>query len=267
MKIIQNHKTLAASWLAACEHLALVPGHQDFTVLLHIEEPLLVRPADRQAARTLNKFLVDHGAYGTHTVAETIFPGYEYMRRGAAGVYAYPEAIFSRVKAHDESTWGTYAQRMLNPRKDYKGRTYVPLEACIKKMKDKVPWKAAHELGFFDLALYEDDQDRTHRRGGPCLSHLSFKVMPEKRLQLTAMYRLHYYVERAYGNLLGLARLQTFVAQEVGLSVGPLVCHSTMATLDQEGGWKMGEIKALIANCRAEYTSTVPNPSAENNVV
>ena len=80
------------------------------------------------------------------------------------------------------------------------------MEKCVEKMQDKTPRKAAYELGFgfgFDLATYDDDEDRADRMGLPCLSHLSFKLIGGC-VHLTAIYRSHYYIHRAYGNLLGL---------------------------------------------------------------
>ena len=107
----------------------------------------------------------------------------------------------------------------------------------------------------FDLATYDDNDDRGDRMGGPCLSHLSFKVINDS-VHLAAMYRSHYYMHRAYGNLLGLARLQAFVAEQVELSPGPLVCHSTMAVLEHgsQWGWKKSEVLPLISRCRETLT-------------
>jgi len=66
---------------------------------------------------------------------------------------------------------------------------------------------------------------------------------------LTAMYRYHYYIEKALGNLLGLSQLLFFVAKETGLGVGPLVCLSTYAVLDTEGGWRTVDVRQLVADC------------------
>jgi hypothetical protein len=69
-------------------------------------------------------------------------------------------------------------------------------------------------------------------------------------LLLTAFYRSHYYVQRALGNLLGLAHLQNFVAEQAGLAVGPLVCISSMAQLDVSSGqWGKNDVKNLINEC------------------
>ena len=261
--------TLAEAWLAACQHLDALPGRQDFTLLLHVAEPLRVRAPDRLVARLLNAFLMEHGAFGNHTVAETIFPGYEYMHRGAAGVYAYPDTVYPLIEHHpDRRPWGVYAHRILR-RTKADGTVYSPLAKCIEKLRDSKPKKAAYELGLgFDkivddddlstpeIPIHDDDIDSGYRMQGPCLSHLSFKRMPGKRLQLTAIYRNHYYVQRAYGNLLGLARMQDFVAREAGYKVGPLVCHSTMANLESDRRWKLDDLHALIARCRAAYVGS-----------
>jgi hypothetical protein len=260
MKLI-NAITLAQSWLQACVHLRGCPGATDTTVVLHVAEPTLVRLQDDSIAEALDSFLVEHGGFSNHTVAETIFPGYEYLHRGVDGVYnVYPNEIYPKIKDHPEMrNWGAYAYRLLR-RQDRDGTMYNPLERCIDKMKDKQPKRAAYELGLgfgFDLALYDDDTDRNVRMGGPCLSHLSFKFIRE-RVELTALYRSHYYVQRAYGNLLGLARLQAFVADQVGVASGPLVCHSTMAALDHgpNARWTKGEVLGLISRCEERASAT-----------
>lgn len=252
MKLIQS-TTLAQGWLEACQHLLEKPGWIDTTLVLHVDEPMRVRREDRAVAESLDAFLVAHKHYSNHTVAETIFPGYEYVRRGVEGVYSvYPDEIYPRIKNLREiSRWGTYAHRLVR-RHHEDGTVYNPLKDCIRKMRDTRPKRAAYELGLgygFDLATYDDDQDRRARMGGPCLSHLSFKFIDAK-IHLTAMYRSHYYVQRAYGNLLGLARLLAFVAEQVGVAPGPLVCHSTMARLEhgkeRTRGWSKTEVPPLI---------------------
>lgn len=258
--------TVAEGWLHACLHLLGRPGWADTTVILHISHPDLVRRQDRAVELALDRFLVAHNRHGNHTVAETLFPGGAYVRHGTRGVFnEYPEEIYPRIRNHpDMRRWGTYAIRLLR-RRGEDGKEYNPLECCIRKMKDVQPKRAAYELGLgfgFDLATYDDDDDRGLRMGGPCLSHLSFKFI-DGAVHLTAMYRSHYYIERAFGNLLGLTRLQAFVAGETDAKVGSLVCHSTMATLDRgrqavhrgsapaRAGWLKSEIRPLLLNCQA----------------
>ena len=192
--ILITVNTLAEAWLQASLHLSRCPEWTDTTVVLHIATPMVTRPEDVATADILDEFLSAHRQYTHHTVAETIFPGYEYITRGTEGVYRiYPEQVFPRLKNHEETRhWGTYAYRLLR-RRDAEGREYNPLEYCIQKMKDKARKRAAYELGLgfgFDLATYDDDDDRRDRMGGPCLSHLSFKVIRGK-VHLAAMYRSH----------------------------------------------------------------------------
>jgi hypothetical protein len=61
---------------------------------------------------------------------------------------------------------------------------------------------------------------------------------------LTALYRSHDYRYKVPGNLLGLARLQAFVAREVDAKIGSLVVHSTLAFLDPGGG--KGSLRKLL---------------------
>jgi len=253
--------TLAEAWLYASEHLLARPEWVDTTIVLHIEDPRRIRRADRAVADTLDAFLVSHANHSHHTVAETIFPGYEYVRRGVAGVLKdYPDEVYPKIKHHPEARrWGTYAHRLLR-RVDRDGNEYKPLETLIKKMQQAKPVRAAYELGLgleFDLSTYDDDVDRSSRLGGPCLSHLSFKLINE-HVHLTAVYRSHHYIHRAYGNLLGLARLQSFVADQVGVPTGPLVCHSTMALLEhgKKRGWNKSEVEVVVRACRAARTAS-----------
>lgn len=244
MKVIEA-KTIAEAWLGGSSYLRGLPDWADLTVLLHVSEPTLVRKQDREVANILDSFLRDHGAFSNHTVAETIFPGYEYRHRGVQGVYEnYPDTIYPKLKEHPAHRWGTYAYRLLR-RQSAGGEMYNPLKDCIKKMCDKTRKSSVYEIN-----LYDDMTDRHHRMGGPCLSHISFKAERGGRLHLTAVYRLHYYVQRAYGNLLGLARLQTFVADQAGLTVGSLVCHSTRAELEVgrhgQAKWTKREVDSLI---------------------
>lgn len=72
------------------------------------------------------------------------------------------------------------------------------------------------------------------------------------------MYRNQYYVARAYGNLLGLSRLQAFIAGELGLGVGELVCHATHAHLDGS----VGSINALLVDMRQALVNLRPGQAA-----
>jgi thymidylate synthase len=82
----------------------------------------------------------------------------------------------------------------------------------------------------YDLLVFSPEAD-PQPMGFPCLSYVNIKLF-KGRLFMAAHYRNHYFVERAYGNYLGLARLQRFIAEQSGVQTGPLVCVSGHAVLD-----------------------------------
>jgi hypothetical protein len=128
---------------------------------------------------------------------------------------------------------------------------FRPLDGLLGACGGK---RAAYEVGtidpFTDIPIYEPGRDRGPIMGGPCLSHVSFKLLEDHALMLTGFYRSHFYIERVLGNLFGLAHLQNFVAEQAGIPLGPLVCHSSMAQLDvAPKRWTGGDVRDLIEQC------------------
>ena len=210
-------------------------------------------PTSGRSIETIDKFLIDEGQLPMHAVSETIFPGAEYRRRGLRGVFDfYPDEVYPAIKKHPSIRWGTYAYRLVR-RRIAGGKHINPLKQMIEKMRSEIatpgPKKSCYELGVaegeYDLPLHSPAQDGTRRMGGPCLSHLSFKLFGDA-VHLTALYRSHDYSYKVAGNLLGLARLQDCVAREIGRDIGSLVVHSSYAYL---GGSKTS-VRALLNDLR-----------------
>jgi hypothetical protein len=89
----------------------------------------------------------------------------------------------------------------------------------------------------YELAVYRPELDAKLGMGFPCLSHVSLKLdLALGIVHLTAIYRNQYYLQRAYGNFLGLLRLQAFIARELGIGQGEFVCHATHAKLEAGRG-------------------------------
>jgi hypothetical protein len=49
---------------------------------------------------------------------------------------------------------------------------------------------------------------------------------------MTALYRNHYFITKAYGNYLGLGWLLKFIADATDRKVGEVLCVSSMAKLE-----------------------------------
>jgi hypothetical protein len=249
--------TCVDTWMQAIEYL--LPVETTCNVILGIEKPLEVSPTDYKIQAHVNDFFIRYGALPISTIATTIFPGSEYLHGGAHDVYEEFPKTFDQIR----EGWGTYAMRLLTkslPTSD--GTTLQsPLQQLVSKMKrqrETTKMRSVYEVSLIededlmaaDIPIYKASKDSRYIRGGPCLSHLSFKLLPNATVTLAATYRYHYYVQRALGNLFGLAQLLDFVASEVGGQAGPLVCHSTYAKVDTDNGWSTADVRQLVAECR-----------------
>lgn len=247
------------TWLTAVEYLLGLDKRERYNLTLAIESPEKMTPLDLRIHDLVDEFLRTRDQLPLATVAGTIFPANHYLRNKTKGVYEdFPED-FSKLERH---SWGTYAMRML--RQEGKNGTINPLKELVKKLKNnKQNFRLAYEINVagangseaddvaFDLPIYRAKTDLNLLLQQPCLSHLTFKVYPGNALMLAVMYRSHYYVTKALGNLLGLAQLQFFVATEAGLNVGPLICHSTHARIDIGKGMGLAAVRQLVSQCKA----------------
>lgn len=242
---------IVPTWLVAAKYL-LANGRRARNLVLEIDHPRLLTDEDRRAIAAVDGALRRHCDLSVLTVAGTIFPQGLYRKHGADGLAERFLKIMARAKK--KGTWGTYAMRMMRRRGRKPDDTFNPLEQVIFKLRrasdqgdgnayesvyemgvhaaedlDGEPLLAACELPTFDSAI-----DGSKVSNMPCLSHLTFKLTDAKSVDLTAIYRSHYYAQRALGNLIGLTHLLTFVAEQAGVEVGRLTCISTDANLDFE---------------------------------
>ncbi|MDX2181161.1 MAG: hypothetical protein SFV18_16320 [Bryobacteraceae bacterium] len=266
--------TCAKAWLGAISLLGDAEHRCAYNVILDIENPISLAFIDKRIVQALDELLVAHDAQPVATVAGTIFPAAHYRQRGLKGVMEdFPKRVYPKVKKN----WGTYAGRML-VRTNHTGQELNPLQILIDKLRQQMrgsgPKRAIYEVNmvdvFADLPIYDPGRDARRVMNQPCLAHLSFKLTGDHGLMLTALYRNHYYVERALGNLIGLSQLLFFVAKEAELEPKGLVCHSTFARLDFDGGWTVREVNRLIEKCKelvsgAETSSAVMNKLATSD--
>ena len=248
-------QTCTKAWLQASQHLRAQPHWRDYNVMLEIAEPMSLPSEDKNVHDLVDTFLSEKADKRLSTVINTIFPAALYRRYGREGVFGKYPHMWPTLEKHPDIIWGTYFRRMTS--RTASGKPEMnPLETLINKLSvqaaSRRPKHAAYEVGLLemdeDIPLYSPTGDSGRTMGGPCLSHLSFKLKDDHRLMLTALYRSHHYIHRALGNLYGLAWLQHFVAAEVGIRTAELVCISSMATLDVEG-WKKGDVTALLDSC------------------
>lgn len=191
-----------------------------------------------------------------HTVANTIFPISLYRVGNPEKFYA--AALTGQSGRNGTVTsWGpkagTYIGRLLRY-PTYGGTEVNQLSRLLCYLNDDTNWADRYEV---ELSLPAPDPGTSAEtastylagydnaaRGGQCMSHLSLNLSDGK-LSMVALYRHQTYVSRAYGNLLGLARLMRFLVAECtkDLQVGELMVVASHAEIEQSA---RGSIASLL---------------------
>lgn len=240
---IPSQTSCARGWVAAASAL-IDQRDEGFNVIIDVQDPVSHDDADHAAITLLDRFLRDRNQNPVITVSNTIFPQSLYDEYGSPEFYAVYLEDFDKLSGTKQ--WGRYFERMIRHR-TFDGTVYSPLQELIDKMTQQEArgptFSSVYELGIYDPLF-----DRRVFRGGQCLSYLSFKLDDAGALRLTALYRNHTYITRCLGNLIGLGRLQAFIAKEAGVRVGSLTCISTHAVLDtgSKSEWGIRDARQLI---------------------
>lgn len=260
MTVLHTADTVMEGWIKIVEHLDQQPDDIDFNVMLDIAQPLNVPKQQWPGYKLVDQFLKKGNVQPLETVANTIFPDGLYRKKGIKGLFeAYPDLVYPRIKPAKENKWGTYFHRMVR-RTGHDGKPFNPLFGVMSRLADgvksKTPMRARYELNVLDMFADLSTSDPglsgdTYLMGGPCLSHLSFKLRPSGHISLTAFYRSHYYMERALGNFIGLSNLLKFVSKEAGAQAGSLTIISSYAKLDCGDGWGIVDARSLVKQCKA----------------
>lgn len=267
--LFDTAQRIVPTWLAAARRLERSDGRCGLNLLLEIADPVTVTAEDRALMRQVDVALRGAGKRPLNTVAATIFPQDYYRRHQRPAFYDRFTAMMARGK--EPNRWGTYALRMIERRGQRPGEVINPLEKIVERMSDAGQPQAgsyqnAYEMGIVvpeddyalehedvggELPTYAVEKDGNRWYGFPCLSHLTFKRVPQRdgfAVNLTAVYRSHTYCERALGNLIGLAQLQSFVATEAKLQLGTLSCLSSHAELDVAAWGGLPAARSLLAS-------------------
>lgn len=238
MSALIKGTNISDAWLNAIEHLRET-GDEDYNLIVEIENPL---EEDFTVRDRLNFLLSEKGDQSVETVANTIFPAALFkngMSREAS--YRRFHDIYYKLKKIDSNRRGTYFGRLV-------GWKYLntvncglnQIEVTIEKLVEYKQSTAGKRVRY-EMSIYDPEIDRKTMMGFPCMSFISIKIR-DKYLDLTSIYRNQYFFKKAYGNYLGLARLQEFICRESGFEVGTLTCIATHADIDGQ----VGQIKRVL---------------------
>jgi hypothetical protein len=246
---IPSQQSSARAWVAASAAVQAAGG-KAYNVIIDIENPLAEDTTDTAIIRAVDQYLREHDAYSISTVANTIFPEATLRRYGPVALYdAYHERVFPRMKRMTRD-WGRYFDRLTRWTKVRNGEitTINPLQDLITFMQRQIGRDRTYR-NVYEMTIYDPTRDAGKPSNRQCLSFLSFKLTADRRLLLTAIYRNHTYISRGLGNFIGLGRLQAFVADQSGATLGSLTCVSTHAQIDTDG-WSKIQAGELIRSCQ-----------------
>lgn len=234
MAVAIGAETLTDAWLADFEYLQ---SHGEQLNLV----TTITRPtsdlADQRVIEELDKWLLRKGCQRVETVANTIFPSA--CRQGTSDRQVFYNrylGLLPRLQKQKKNKLGTYFGRLVQypATADVRnGATLNQIETLIEKLEKQLQTPGPKRFTY-QAQIFVPGRDEKATMSFPCLSFISFQL-DNRQLCLTAMYRNHFYFERALGNFVGLANLQQFVAESVGLEVGSLTIHACHAEIDRIG--------------------------------
>lgn len=228
---------LSTGWLEAVRLLLNQPKKQAVHLIVRILEPskedIAVRGAVQQlitdinAGRAASRHMPD-----IETTRNTIFPARWAARNPEpADLAAHYQAQYTKdgLLGFSENKAGTYFGRVVSYPRGDSVDAGDQLSETVRKLR--VELKTGQAKGSrYEINIYNERLDRK-AMSFPCLAHISFHLY-EGRLHMQAIYRNEYLVARGYGNFLGLAELQQYVANAVEVDTGELLMTIGHAELD-----------------------------------
>ena len=212
---------LSEAWLAACRALLVRSPHEASHLVVRMSDPLPEDPAIRSGVDDL---LAAARHQPVVEVRNTIFPA------ALAEEFTDPDELIAEYLEDYEtvralgSPQGTYFGRICEyPHPD--GSVTPQLSCTVAKLnaaRTGSRWRATYELN-----IYAEHKDINKKRGFfPCMAHLSFQLGVGDggmdQLDCLALYRYQDLMLKGYGNYLGLAELQRYIATATGFLLGEL---------------------------------------------
>jgi hypothetical protein len=216
-----NASTLSEGWLGAAAVLREAPGKKAVHLMVRIAEPCAEIDEIRAAAAALIE--AEGKKAPIETVRNTIFPARWAERHPTPEDLAlHYRANYSELRGYAQNQHGTYFGRVVAyPRDGEETDLADQLNETVQKLVEEQV-NGTNKSSRFEINVYSERHDGRRAWGFPCLAHLSVH-MHEGALHMQSIYRNEFIVQRGYGNFLGIAELQAFIARSAGLEVGELI--------------------------------------------
>jgi hypothetical protein len=268
--------SVSEAWVLGLERVAAEPDGRLVHLVSTVTEPGTELAPVRQV---LDCALDAAGKQSVDTVAETIFPSSLYADPGFDWMPGIESEAEAELDSAADALYSSYCDMLpllssvaANNRGTYFGRMVSwPGKAAggPNQLADRVQaLRGEHRAGrqrnnTLDMDIAADSQEPRgvqiyaatdrRRRGFPCLTHVDL-TLHDGRLHCLAVYRHQYFIEKAYGNMLGLSALLHFLCQQSGYEPGELVVHATMADAQRRA---FGGAVQLAADARAALDAAI----------
>jgi thymidylate synthase len=169
------------------------------------------------------------------TTRNTIFPASWAARHPEpADLAAHYRERYTKdgLRGFPENRDGTYFGRIVAyPRssEDTVEESGDQLTETVRKLRVELKTRQP-KSSRYEINIYNERLDRSPM-SFPCLAHASVHLH-KRKLHMQAIYRNEYLVARGYGNFLGLAELQRYIAAATQLDIGELLMTIGHAELD-----------------------------------
>lgn len=232
--------SLSVAWLDAVRQVHAIPSRKAVHLLLRITDPaaedLVIRAKAQGLIDDWNAGHPAHPKYDIETTRNTIYPeSWADRNPEPSDLAEYYRARYPRLRSHDSNNkYGTYFGRLVAyPRESKHDDTADQLTTLVAKLRQELKGRGP-KSSRYEVNIFSERYD-TNTMSFPCLAHLSFHLC-DGRLHQQAVYRNEYLVGRAYGNYLGLAQLQCYIAAACGLEVGEFLVTVGHVELDGRQG-------------------------------
>jgi len=240
--------SLSEGWLDAVRCLYGTPGGKAVHLLVRILNPLEEVAEVRAAAQGLiddwnSRYPAKRHLYDIETTRNTLFPA-AWARRhpepaDLADHYRSRYDVGGDLRTVKANRRGTYFGRIVSyPRAD--GESADQLTDTVRKLRDELCAKGP-KSSRYEINIYSEAHDK-NPMSFPCLAHLSMHLH-RGRLHAQAIYRNETLVGRAYGNYLGIAELQEYIANAADIDPGELLI--TAGHVELESGAR-GAVQAML---------------------
>jgi thymidylate synthase len=231
---------LSEGWLGATAALYATPRMTTVHLLVRIADPTTEMPEIRAAAETLiareNEGREErYEMPAVETTRNTIFPA-AWARRmpEPKDLASHYRALYTKdaLLGVVQNNRGTYFGRVVAYPRAEAEEPADQLTETVRKLRQEIASNGGAKSSRYEISVYNERRD-TSPMSFPCLAHLSVHLH-DGELHMQAIYRAEYLCARGYGNFLGLAELQAYIAAAAGLPVGELLLTIGRAKLDSK---------------------------------